>query len=241
MRHVGILAHSAEGSSLCYLALCHAGSAILGQHMHPDITLSVIPMGTSMPAWEAENFTQIRGTLSASADRLKAAGCDFFICPDNTAHLALEMPGDEMALPGLHIAEVVVDEAARRGYRKIGILGTKWTTSRSMYFDAARQRGLTVLAPSPADRQYVNDTIFDELCNGIFTEDARREHIRIINDFRAAGCDAVVLGCTEIPILISPDQSPLPTLDSTRLLAQRALKIALNREPMPLWTGGPVS
>nr|WP_229187936.1 amino acid racemase [Bradyrhizobium oropedii] len=194
-----------------------------------------------MPNWELENLAPIRATLAKSVERLRSAGCDFFACPDNTAHLALELPGPDLALPGLHIADVVTTEAVRHGYKKLGILGTKWTMAKSMYFDAARVKGVAALAPNQVDQRYVNDVIFAELCKGVFTDEARKQHIRIIEDLKAMSCDAVVLGCTEIPLLITPEQSPLPTLDSTRLLAQYALDVALGTQDLPRWRGGPVS
>ncbi|TSE13980.1 amino acid racemase [Mesorhizobium intechi] len=240
MKHVGILAHSAEGSSLCYLALCHAGASKLGDHLHPDVTMDAISMGASIPDWERENFPPIRATLAKSVGRLSAADCDFFVCPDNTAHLALEVDGPDLALPGLHIADVVTKEAVERGYRKLGILGTKWTMARPMYFRAALSKGLTAIAPNEPDRNYINGVIFSELCKGIFNDNSRMEHVRIMEDLKSSGCDAVVLGCTEIPLLISSEQSPLPILDSTRLLAKYALGVALGENSLPSWRGGPM-
>ncbi len=239
MKHIGILAHSSEGSALCYLAMCHMGAEHLGAHLHPDISLSVIAMGASMPAWEAERLPEIKRTLASSVERLADSGCDFFVCPDNTAHLALETGAGDLALPGVHIAHAVVAEAKRRGCRRLGILGTKWTMGKPMYFDAARGMGIEAIAPPAADRSYVNEVIFDELCRGRFTERAKSAFVRIIAGLRDAGCDAVVLGCTEIPLLVSPDDSPLPTLDSTRILARHAVEVALGMRPFPDWRGGP--
>jgi aspartate racemase len=238
MKHIGVLAHSAEGSALCYLTICHAGSARLGAHLHPDITMSVVPMGVSMPAWEAGNLPEIRNTLASTVERLAKSECDFFVCPDNTAHLALEVEGQNLALPGLHIADVVMAEATKLGFSKVGILGTKWITGEGLYFDAARRRGIEAIAPPSADRAYVNSVIFEQLCRGAFTDEARAEHSRIISEFSAAGCDAVVLGCTELPLLVSQEDSILPILDSTRLLATYALDTALGVHAMPVWRGG---
>ena len=143
-----------------------------------------------MPAWEAGNLLEIRDTLASTVERLEKSECDFFVCPDNTAHLALEVEGQNLALPGLHIADVVMAEAAKLGFSKVGILGTKWITGERMYFDAARRRGLKAIAPPTADRYYVNTVIFEQLCRGVFTDEARAEHLRIISEFGEAGCDA---------------------------------------------------
>ncbi|MER8537548.1 amino acid racemase [Mesorhizobium sp. M1005] len=201
--------------------------------------MSIIPMGLSMPDWESGDLAAIRQRLANSASRLSAAGCDYFVCPDNTAHLALETNGPDLELPGLHIADVVASEASRLGYRKLGILGTKWIMTKPMYFSAAKARGLDAIAPGENDQKFINETIFSELCNGVFADNTRAHYVEIIERLKSQGCDAVVLGCTEIPALISPAQSPLPTLDSTRLLAQHALDVALGGKELPTWRGGP--
>ena len=238
MKHIGILAHSAEGSSLCYREICHGGSRELGDHMHPEVTMSVLPMGASMADWEQRRYEQVRSRLFQSATRLKDAGCDFFVCPDNTAHLALEAKGLALPLPGLHIAETVVSEAQARGYAKLGVLGTKWTMSGGIYFEAARRMHLEIIAPDAADQGFVNETIFSELCNGVMRKETRDRYVDIISSLQAEGCSAVILGCTEIPLLVAPHQSPLPCLDSTRILARSALDVAFARRPLPTWVGG---
>lgn len=239
MKHIGILAHSAEGSALCYLAACHEGIRQLGPHLHPDITTSVIAMGHSMPAWERHDLQAIRATLAATVQRLQAAGCDFFLCPDNTAHLALEAEGPALALPGLHIADVVAMSARDAGHRRIGVLGTRWTMDGPLYREALSRHGLAFEAPAPEDRALVHEVIFEELCNGTLRDASRAEFQRVIAQLAERGCDAVVLGCTEIPLLIAPADSPLPTLDSTRLLAIAGVAAALGKAPLPHWRGGP--
>ncbi|WP_418126111.1 aspartate/glutamate racemase family protein [Variovorax sp. 160MFSha2.1] len=240
MKHLGILAHSAEGSALCYLAACHEGSRQLGPHLHPDITTSVIAMGHSMPAWERHALQPIRATLAVTVQRLLAAGCDFFVCPDNTAHLALQAQGPALALPGLHIADVVAKAARDADHRTLGVLGTRWTMEGPLYREALARQGLACRSPAHEDRAFVHRLIFEELCNGVLRDASRAECQRVIARLAESGCDAVVLGCTEIPLLIGPGDSPLPTLDSTRLLAARGVAVALGKAPFPSWRGGPV-
>jgi len=240
-RHIGILAHSAEGSALCYLTATHEGARRLGAYDHPEITMSILPMGPVLPAWERLDLVEINRTLARSAGRLAAAGCDFFVCPDNTAHIALEAPGLVLPLPGLHIAEVVAATAAARGHRRIGLLGTKWTMEGRVYPDAFRRHGLECRVPEPEDRALIDRVIFAELCKGIFRDESRAGYVGIIAGLKAAGCDAVALCCTEIPLLVAPEQSPLPVLDSTRLLGLAAVETALGDRPMPVWRGGPLA
>lgn len=241
MKHIGILAHSAEGATLCYRECWLEGIRRLGEHMHPEITLTGIGMGPWIDAWERGDFAALRGRFASDAAKLKAAGADFFICPDNTAHIALELPGAPLPLPCLHIAEVVAGQAARDGRRHLGILGTKWTMEGPVYRGACARHGLGFEIPADEDRASVQRVIFDELCLGVFREESRRDYVRIIRRLAERGCDAVALVCTEIPLLIDDKASPIPVLNSTRLLAHAAVAVAIGDEPMPDWRGGPVS
>ncbi|MFI0445820.1 aspartate/glutamate racemase family protein [Actinomadura sp. 6N118] len=239
-RHLGILAHSTEGAALSFLSYCQEGFERTGRHEQPDVTMDYIAFGRSMPAWDAGDYATVRKTLSTSVDRLARAGAEFFVCPDNTAHIALEEPGPDLALPGLHIAEVLADEGARNRFTSVGVLGTKYTMDGPVYRSALGARGIAAEIPDEKDRLIVNQIIFDELVNGVFTDESRAEYVRIIKDLAARGCDAVALVCTEIPLLVTPESSPLPTLDSTRLQARAAYEVASGERPLPTWRGGPV-
>lgn len=241
MKHIGILAHSAEGASLCYHETCMEGMRRLGPHQHPEITMTGVAMHHMMDAWERGDLPTLRAMFFRDAEKLAAAGADFFVCPDNTAHIALESGGDPFPIPGLHIGEVVADQAVRDGRARIGILGTNWTMTGPVYPGALGRRGLEWAVPGEADRRIVHDIIFDQLCLGVFTEESRGAYVRIIEKLASQGCDAVALVCTEIPLLITADTSPLPTLDSTRLLACAAVEAAIGEHFIPQWRGGPVN
>lgn len=239
MHHLGVLAHSAEGAALCFRAFCQEGFRELGPDEHPDVTLDLIALARSMPSWDASDYGAVRAILAESVRRLAAAGADFFVCPDNTAHIALEQPGDDVALPGLHIAQVVADAAVRDGRTRVGVLGTRYTMDGPVYFRELTARGIGAEVPAASDRARVHEIIFDELVNGIVSESSRRECVRIIEHLADRGCDAVALACTELPLLIEPEVSPLPTLDSTRLLAQATFQTAVGSHGLPTWRGGP--
>jgi len=239
MRHIGILAHSADGSALCYVEMVRESARRLGEHAHPEITLSILPMASVLQAYDSDDLEAVRGHLARTAARLAAAGCDFFACADNTAHVALESPGPPLPLPGLHIADLVARRAQADGRRRVGLLGTKWTMSGPVYPEAFARAGVELRTPSESDRKLVDDVIFDELCQGVLREESRAAYVRIIEALARAGCDAVALCCTEIPLLVAPGDSPLPTIDSTRLLARAAVAVALGDEPLPTWRGGP--
>jgi len=240
MKHIGILAHSAEGATLCYRTCWMEGVARLGAHNHPQITMTGIAMHHAMPAWERGDLAFLRALFAADSERLAAAGADFFVLPDNTAHIALESAGEPFALPCLHIGEVVASEAERQGHRRIGILGTQWTMTGPVYSGALGRRGLEFEIPEEADRAEIHRIIFDELCLGTFTDSSRAIYVEIIEKLAARGCDSVALVCTEIPLLITAETSPLPILDSTRLLAKAAVETAIGDRPLPAWRGGPL-
>jgi aspartate racemase len=240
VKHLGILATTPEGAALCFRVFCQQGASNLGPHDHPDVTLDCIALARSLPAWEKADYQSVRATLSVSVHRLARAGAEFFVCPDNTAHVALEQPGPILALPGLHIAEVVADQAARKGYTRVGLLGTKYTMDGPVYPRALAARGIAAELPVTGDRVTLHEIILAELVNGVFTERARQEYARIIDRLAARGCDAVGLACTEIPLLVPPEASRLPVLDSTRLLASAAFDAARGHRALPTWRGGPV-
>src|SRR5512132_2922616 len=240
MKHLGILAHSAEGAALCFRAFCQEGFAELGPHDHPDVTMDCIALARSVGAWDDGEYTSIRAVLSESVHRLAAAGADFFVCPDNTAHMALEEPGEDLALPGLHIAEVVAERAVGDGRVRVGVLGTRYLMDGPLYPRAFAAHGIVAELPDPSDRDVINKIIFTELVNGVLTTSSRQDYVRVIEQLAARGCDAVALVCTEIPLLITPEASPLPTLDSTRLLAHAAFEVAVGRRALPTWRGGSI-
>lgn len=239
MPHIGILAHSADGAALCFLEMVREASRRLGPHQHPEITLSILPMGPSLELYQRKDLSAVAAYLARTVQRLADAGCDFFVCPDNTAHMALELPGVPLPLPGLHIAEIVAQQAKAEGRTCVGLLGTRWTMEGPVYPAAFTRHGIAMRTPAPADRALVDEVIFSQLTQGRLVEASRTEYIRIIDGLNRAGCDAVALSCTEIPLLITPDVSPLPTLDSTRLLAREAVATALG-ERTAEWRGGPL-
>lgn len=227
MKTIGISAHSAEGGSLCFITACREGGDRLGAHMHPTIVMSAVPMALSMPGWEAGDHDAVGKFLGDGVRLVANAGADFFICPDNTAHIVLEKIVDDLPIPGLHIAEVVCHEIASHGWKNVGLLGTNWTMTGPVYANALDKLGLNRLIPEESMRMRLHAAIFDELCQGIFKESTTQTFIQAIEEVKAQGAECVVLGCTEIPLIINAENSPLPILDSTRLLAKYAVAEAL--------------
>jgi aspartate racemase len=237
VKTLGIAAHSAEGGTLCFLTACREGAAHLGPHMHPTIVVSAVPMGLSMPGWETGDYTAVARFLSQGVRRVADAGADFYICPDNTAHIVLEQIANDLPIPGLHIAEVVCREIATYGWKHVGLLGTKWTMTGTVYAKALEKLKLKRLIPDEPMRERLNAVIFDELCQGVFNGQTTELFIQAIDDLKSKGAECVILGGTEIPLIVTSANSPLPTLDSTRLLAKYAVREALNERPITIKAG----
>jgi aspartate racemase len=237
--HAGILGTTSEGAALCFRAFCQEGFAELRPHDHPDVTLDCIALARNLPAWSRSDYQAVRANLAVSVARLAAAGAQFFACPDNTSHIALEQPGPDLALPGLHIAHVVAEQAVREGRHRVGLLGTRHTLEAAVYPVALAAAGITAERPGDDDRAILHEMIVTELTNGVFTDRSRQQVIRIADALKNRGCDAVALVCTEIPLLVPPEAAPLPMLDSTRLLARAAFEVATGQRELPTWRGGP--
>jgi len=226
-QHIGIVAGSAEGAALCYRTICLEAPAVMGEHNHPEITMNSVPLAAHMRYVRANDWEALAGILAASAHKVAQAGANFAICPDNTYHQSFKYLIPQSPIPWIHIAGAVADEAQRSGYRRLGILGTKYLTESSVYPEALAEYKIEREIPEVADREKINQIIFKELVNGIFLETSRLYFNEVAEELKKRGCDAVVLGCTEIPLIVNPEDTPLPTLDSTRLLARAALKKAL--------------
>lgn len=237
MKTLGIVAHSAEGGALCFLTACREGAVLLGPHMHPNIVLSAVPMGLSMAGWQAGDHPAVARFLSQGVQQVADAGAHFYVCPDNTAHIVLEQIASELPIPGLHIAEVVCGEIMTHGWKQVGLLGTKWTMTGSVYARVLEKGGLDYLIPGESMRESLNTAIFDELCQGIFSSRTTGLFLQAIDDLRARGAQCVVLGCTEIPLIITSENASVPVLDSTRLLAKHAVREAMNDQPLTIRAG----
>jgi len=230
-RHVGIVACSAEGAALCYRTLCAEAAGPMGRHNHPEISMHTHPLARYLGPIEAGDWRAVARLMLDSARRLAAVGAELLISPDNTIHQAMPLVRPASPLPWLHIADEVVAAAGERGWRRLGVLGTRFLMEGPVYRDATRAAGLAMEVPGEADRGRINAIIFDELVCGVCREESRRFLDEVMARLKARGCDAAVLGCTEIPLLVDPAAAPLPTLDSTRLLARAALREALGPAP----------
>lgn len=226
-QHIGIAACSAEGAALCYRTICVEGAGLLGAHNHPEVSMHTHPLAAYMDHVYRGDWQGVADLMLSSADKLARCGADFLICPDNTIHQALPMVLPRSPRPWLHIAEVVAATAVERGFRRVGLTGTRYLVESDVYPGALNQCGVEYHRPDAAEREEINRIIMDDLVYGVFKPEAVGYFRQVIGRMKNEGCAAVVLGCTEIPLLINDANSPLPVLDSTRLLARAALRRAV--------------
>ena len=225
--HIGIVACSAEGAALCYRTICTEGAARLGPHGHPEVSMHTRSLSDYMERIYVDDWCGVAELMLDSAGKLASIGADFLICPDNTLHQALGYVEPRSPRPWLHIAEEVAREARARGYHRLGLTGTRWLVESEVYPLRLAEHHLEWRSPPPDQREGISRIIMDELVYGVFKPEGVAYFQTVIEGLKDEGCDAVVLGCTEIPLIIDDANSPLPTLDSTRILARAALRHAI--------------
>ena len=226
--HIGIAACSAEGAALCYRTICTEAPGLLGGHGHPEVTMHTPSLDDYMNRIYRGDWRGVADLMLASAEKLARAGAAFVICPDNTIHQALPLIEGRSPIPWLHIADGVAAEAVARGFRRIAITGTRWLTDSEVYPQKLSASELTWARPTLAERDEINRIIMDELVRGVFKPEGVAYCQKVIGRLKdEEDCDAVVLGCTELPLILNAANSPLPPLDSTRLLARAAIRRAV--------------
>jgi aspartate racemase len=225
--HIGIVACSTEGAALCYRTISLEGAKMLGPHDHSEVSLHSHSLAKYMKSVRANDWAGVAELMLSSAEKLSRAGADFLICPDNTIHQAFDMVEHRSPRPWLHIAREVAKEAQRHQFKRLAVLGTRYLMEGPVYRDALKVAAIEYRIPGAEQREHLNQIIMDELVNAQFLPRSLAYYVEVIRALKDEGCDAVVLGCTEIPLLVTPESSPLPTLDSTRLLAKAAVRKAV--------------
>ena len=226
-KHIGIVGCSAEGAALCYRTICKESEAAMGEHRHPEVSMHTTCLADYHDLLLISDWRGVGELMAQSARKLADIGAEFAISPDNTIHEAFDEAAAASPISWLHIADCVAQEARSRGYTKVGVTGTAFLTAGPVYPDALDRVGIAHEIPDDASRQKMNDIIFGQLVKGQFTDEARGYFNDVFASLRARGCDAVVMGCTEIPILMDCVDTAIPTLDSTRILARAAIRYAL--------------
>lgn len=230
-KHIGIVACSYEGAALCYRTICNEGSQYLGKHAHPEISLHNHPLNDYMKFIDTGDWEGVAELMLSSAEKLYKTGADFLISPDNTIHQAFSLVIQRSPLSWLHIGEEVAKVAELNHSKKLGILGTKFLMEGPVYPEVLKARTIGFCVPAEEQRLKINEIIFSELVYGVIKQESKKYFLDIINELKSERCDSVVLGCTEIPLIVLPGDSSLPILDSTRILARAALKYSIGDLP----------
>ena len=220
--HIGIVAATADGAALCYRTLCHEAERLMGAHQHPEITVHQLPLKHYLACIDAGDWAGVAALMNRSARLLDQAGADLIICPNNTLHRAFDLVVS--TLPWLHIAEAVADQAARSGYRRVGLLGNATIVEGTVYQPELEHHGIEVLLPPLHEQRLMDRIIRTELIRGQYSPASRREIMGMVSSLAARGAEGVILGCTELPLLLQDEEPVLPLLDSTRILAEAALR-----------------
>ena len=226
-KHIGIVGCSAEGAALCYRTICEESGIRMGIYSHPEVTMHTHSFGEYMHYIDRDDWQHVAALMLSSAKKLQQSGAQFAICPDNTIHQAFSLFIDESPIPWLHIAEVVIGEAKKKQFRKLALLGTRYLMNGPVYPLFCRNSDIEYALPSEEEKKEINRIIFTELVLGIIRESSRSFLNQVIKNLKDKGCDAVILGCTELPLIVGAHDCPLPVLDSTRLLARAAISYAL--------------
>jgi aspartate racemase len=219
--HIGIVAGTADGAALCYRTLCHEAERLHDRRAQPEITLHALPLEAYLTSIDAEDWVGVAALMSRSASILAQAGAEVIVCPNNTLHRAFEFT--RSSVPWLHIATAVGAEAVRQGFRQVGLLGTQVVMEGTVYQPIFARSGIEIVVPSAPERIDLDRIIRTELIRGTYLPQSRQYVEDVISAMAGDGADAVILGCTELPLLLSDARSRLPLLDSTRLLARAAL------------------
>lgn len=226
-KHIGIIACSYEGAALCYKTICNEGARYLGEHSHPEVSLHTYTLREYMEHIRMNEWEGVARLMKASAQKLIEIGAQVLICPDNTIHQGYAIATRDIKTKWLHIAETVRESAVEQNYKKLAILGTKYLMEGPVYPDELRKYNIGYEIPDKSQRNKINKIIFDELVYGVVTSESKKYILSVIEELKSEGCDAAVLGCTEIPLIVMPEESPLPTLDSTRIIARAALNASI--------------
>ncbi len=178
-------------------------------------------------------WEQAAEVLAEAARALESAGVDMLLLCTNTMHKVADEVAAAVSVPLLHLADTTAEAVRARGLRRVGLLGTAFTMEQDFYRGRLERHGLTVLVPDAAARSTVHRVIYEELCLGVVREESRTAYRAVIDDLVAAGAEGIVLGCTEIELLIGPEHSPVPVFPTTRLHAEAAVTRALSSAQLP--------
>lgn len=229
MKTIGIIGGLSPESTVKYYEWLNAGvRARLGGHHSAKIILTSVDFGEFVALKDKGDWDTQGKLLSQEAQALERAGADFIIIATNTMHKMADQIEAAISIPFLHLADATASEISAFGIKTIGLLGTKYTMEMGFYKDRLVRHGLTPLVPDEAGREVVNHVIYDELCNGIVRDESRAAYRNVMDDLVRQGAQGVILGCTEITLLVGQKDASVPVFDTTRIHVEKALELAFS-------------
>ncbi|HWQ98258.1 MAG TPA: aspartate/glutamate racemase family protein [Clostridia bacterium] len=228
MKTIGLIGGMSWESTVTYYQLLNEGvkDALGGLHSAKILLYSVdfYEIESLMSRGEWDKAAELLGGV---AERLEQAGADMILICTNTLHKVAPQVQSRIRVPLVHIAEAAAEALVARGISHVGLLGTKYTMTLDFYRDRLIERGIEVLIPEGDDIDLVNRVIFQELCLGVVNEDSRAEYLRVIASLQSRGAQGILLGCTELGLIVSDLDVSLPLFDTTEIHAKKALALAL--------------
>lgn len=233
MKTIGMIGGIGWSSSVVYYRLLNE---MVNQRMGGDYSADILIYSIDFETFseqerlaEQGNWSTLRRTMIDAGKRLKNGGADFIIICSNTMHSTAAEISEKTGLPILHITNATGKKIQKAGLKKVGLLGTRYTMEQGFYKDILEKNyNLTVITPDESERVLINSVIFDELVNNKITEEAKQQFIAIINHLVDRGAEGIILGCTEIPLLIQQDDVDVPVFDTMAIHAEAAVDYALN-------------
>lgn len=230
-KHIGIAGVTAEGALLCARTILAEAEGRLPADLYPEVTLHMHPFPAYYGALTRGDWPTITSLLVSSIEKLARAEAEFAIIPANVVHFAFDDIARDAALPLLNLVEATAEESERRGYRRVAVLGTRWTMRDGLYDAPLRRRGIEPVVPGESEQGMIQSIIAQELIQGQVREESTARLLAVVNSLKADGCQAMVLACTELPLALSEENCGVAVIDTTRLLAHRALAHSQPSQP----------
>ncbi len=227
-RHIGIVAVSPEGAALFYRQIFRQAARMLKPHEFPRVSLHNEPLALYIDAVRAQDWHAVGELLRRSADILARCGAQFCLTPDNAVQHGVHLAEAGSPIPWLTMPELVAKAIESDGRKTVGLIGTKMVTTGSTYQTHLGLKGIRVLAPEPEGAEVLDRVIFSELIYGRVRPESVAAVLRVVDWLRQQGCEGVVLASSEAPLVITPDNCRLPLYDAADILAQGAVRLAMD-------------
>ena len=229
-KRIGILGGLTPESTVSYyMHIVHRYNEIYGDHGYPETIIVGVTFQDYMDWMNREDWTSITEALLAGLETLKKAGADFAVIATNTMHHVFEELQSRIDLPLISIVDATAEAVKREGFKKVGLIGTQFSMNKAFYKDGLAAHGIEMITPNNEDKNYISKVIFEELSTGMLLDKSRGKYLEIIDKLVAHGAEGIVLGCTEIPLLIKQEHTKVKVFDTAIIHAEKALQYAMEQ------------